>query len=63
MQYKTKFFLILFMLVGVMCFAQDVPAPDPEGRGINPPGMPIDGGLAILIAAGAYYGIRKSLKH
>ena len=51
------------MLVGVMCFAQDLPAPDPEGRGAPVPPAPIDGGLAILIAAGAYYGIKKSLKH
>ncbi|WP_434037177.1 PID-CTERM protein-sorting domain-containing protein [Formosa sp. 4Alg 33] len=28
-----------------------------------PTGVPIDGGLAILIAAGAYYGVKKSLKH
>ena len=62
MQHKTKLFLFIFLLAGILCFAQtDIP-PTPAVNGVPPPGTPIDGGLAILIAAGAYYGIKKSLK-
>ncbi|MHA7942374.1 PID-CTERM protein-sorting domain-containing protein [Formosa sp. 3Alg 14/1] len=63
MQDKTKFFLILFILVGVMCFAQTPPTPRAVNEAPPPPAFPVDGGLVILIAAGAFYGVKKSLKH
>ncbi|WP_435135902.1 PID-CTERM protein-sorting domain-containing protein [Formosa sp. A9] len=61
MQHKTKIFLILFFFAGVLCFAQETP-PTPDGRGPTPPGTPIDGGLVVLLVAGACYGIKKSSK-
>ncbi|WP_299776479.1 PID-CTERM protein-sorting domain-containing protein [uncultured Formosa sp.] len=64
MQNKYKLILLVFLLAGTTCFAQsgsNIP-PTPSTKGVTPPGTPIDGGLSILIAAGAFYGIKKSLK-
>lgn len=43
--------LFLFMLCSINIYSQ--PA-NP-----NPPGVPIDGGVGALIAAGAAYGVKK----
>ncbi|WP_159024239.1 PID-CTERM protein-sorting domain-containing protein [Formosa sp. L2A11] len=64
MQNKYKFILLVFLLAGSMCFAQSgnntPPTPSTQGAP-TPPGAPVDGGLSLLIAAGAFYGIKKSL--
>ncbi|MDW5289550.1 PID-CTERM protein-sorting domain-containing protein [Formosa sp. PL04] len=63
MQNKTKLILFMLLFTGCLCIAQTLPEPGtPEGRTPTAPGLPIDGGLTVLIAAGAYYGIKKSLK-
>ncbi len=59
MKLINKYSLILF--IGCLFFANSVLAGGPP---IPPdPGVPIDGGLTLLIAAGAGYGIKKLRKH
>jgi hypothetical protein len=63
---NTKIILILFFIVsfGSLCVA--LPPPPPTGGGPNcwpPPCVPIDGGISLLIAAGALYGGRKLYKN
>ena len=51
---------LLFMLVAlptVMVLAQDGP-PDPGDGGGGDPGVPIDGGISLLAAAGIAYGAK-----
>lgn len=45
----------------LLVFALEMKAqpPDPGGGQGDPPGIPIDGGLSILLAAGAAYGGKK----
>ncbi|CDF77732.1 hypothetical protein BN863_200 [Formosa agariphila KMM 3901] len=62
---KIKLFIFTFLLIGAVSIAQtNIDAPDgpPLPGAPNPPGLPIDGGLVILMAAGAYYGVKKSIK-
>ena len=49
-------FLIVFFI-----FIPSIVQADPGGGGCDPldPGCPIDGGLAVLLAVGAGYGIKK----
>lgn len=42
---------ILFILIPSVLFAQDGP---------NFPGVPIDGGLSVLLGAGVLYGAKKA---
>lgn len=76
---NTKFLSILVLSVGVTaaCFAGPPPHPanggngtgNQNGNGGGPPGcwpppcVPIDGGISLLIAAGAIYGGRKLYKN
>ncbi|WP_066222705.1 PID-CTERM protein-sorting domain-containing protein [Formosa haliotis] len=65
---KITKLIVVFILVSssAVCFAQvgkDNGPPVPSTvEGTPPPGLPIDGGLTFLIAAGAYYGIKKSIR-
>ncbi|GAB4450980.1 MAG: hypothetical protein OHK0036_10670 [Bacteroidia bacterium] len=57
--------LCLIILFSVLCisigFAAAPPPPPPPPPGCwPPPCIPIDGGVSILIAAGALYGAKKS---
>lgn len=55
--------LMLFLSASVFPLVKDPPEPKPEGPII--PGLPIDGGLSLLIIIGAAYGvyaIKKRLK-
>lgn len=47
------------MLIGTMAFAKKKGPPKPEEGGAPPPppGLPIDGGLSLLLASGVAYGI------
>jgi hypothetical protein len=70
MKRTFKFFLVATLFICFFVFAQnsraDGPPPPPPGGGHGgggngPPGggAPIDGGLSILLIAGAAYGARK----
>lgn len=58
---KVKVLLLCFsfMLIGTMAYAKKKGPPEPEfGNGPPPPvGLPIDGGLSLLLASGVAYGI------
>ena len=59
-QRKKIFASILFVLISCVTLAQTggppPPAPPP------PPGLPIDGGIYILLSLGILYGVRKLQK-
>jgi hypothetical protein len=48
----------LFLITSIAAFAQD-PGPDPGGD----PDAPIDGGIALLAAAGVAYGVKTLRKN
>jgi hypothetical protein len=54
------FILTSFLIMGIIANAQPDPGGDP---GDQPPpggGVPVDGGLAILLATGVGYGAKKA---
>ncbi|MFT6337735.1 MAG: hypothetical protein ACI8Q1_003794 [Parvicella sp.] len=57
--YKSllAFGVVTFFVISV-AFAQAPPPPPP-----TPPGVPIDGGLSLLAAAGIGYGASRYRKH
>lgn len=62
----TKRFLLLFIFIfGIVTLSRALPPPPPPPDGGDEPGcwpppcIPIDGGISLLIAAGAVYGGRK----
>lgn len=47
-----------FMLFSIPAYSQKDPVPpQPKTEGTSPPGLPIDGGLSLLLASGVVYGI------
>lgn len=46
--YKITILTVCFVFISVAAFAQGAP-----------PATPIDGGLSVLLAAGALYGVKK----
>jgi len=47
-----------FMLFSILAYSQKGPVPpQPKPNGPIPPGLPIDGGLSLLLASGVAYGI------
>jgi hypothetical protein len=61
MGFKQYSFLFLFLLLTIVSSA-GVPPPPPPGTGPScwpPPCIPIDGGITLLMAAGAAYGAKK----
>lgn len=56
---KSVWALVL-MVVAVGVFAQGPPPPPPPPA--PPPGVPIDGGIFLLMGAGLVYGARKLYK-
>ncbi len=61
---KHKYFKYLFFGVFFLCAVSivfgAVPPPPPPPGCWPPPCIPIDGGVSLLIAAGALYGVKKS---
>ncbi|HRG87402.1 MAG TPA: hypothetical protein PLW44_00165 [Chitinophagales bacterium] len=51
---------LVLMVVAVGVFAQGPPPPPPPPA--PPPGVPIDGGIFLLLGAGLVYGARKLYK-
>jgi len=64
---NTKFLSILVLTIGFSTFCLAGPPPNPTNGGTPgcwpPPCIPIDGGISLLIAAGAIYGGRKLYKN
>jgi len=50
---------ILFVLISFVCVAQSGPPPPSPPP---PPGLPIDGGLSILLGLGLFFGVKSILK-
>jgi hypothetical protein len=53
--YKISLVLMLMTVIPFSAMAQDDPGEGPDA--------PIDGGLSVLIAAGAAYGVKKYREH
>ena len=63
---STKFLLSLLFIIGFTSLCVALPPPPPSGGSFDcwpPPCVPIDGGISLLIAAGAIYGGRKLYKN
>ena len=61
-----RFLLLLLFAVIVTAVCNALPPPPPSGGVPDcwpPPCIPIDGGISLLIAAGAIYGGRKLYKN
>jgi hypothetical protein len=62
---NTRFLLSFIFIIGFTAFCVALPPPPPPPGGGDEPGcwpppcIPIDGGISLLIAAGAVYGGRK----
>ena len=56
----TAFTIVLFCFNHLMFGAAPPPPPPPSPPCWPPPCIPIDGGVSILIVAGALYGAKKS---
>ena len=58
-------FIILFSLMSIISYSnggkKGIPAPKPNGPP-GDPGLPIDGGVSILLVLGAAYGVYKLRK-
>ena len=65
---NKRFFIITVILIGMVSICEALPPPPPPPSGGDVPGcwpppcVPIDGGISLLIAAGAIYGGRKLYK-
>ncbi len=56
----VKLFILCFsfMLIGVVAYSKKIlPTPEEGGAPPPPPGLPIDGGLSLLLISGVAYGI------
>ena len=51
---------ILFVLISFVCVAQGSGPPPPSPP--PPVGLPVDGGILVLLGLGLVYGIKKLLK-
>lgn len=63
---NSKFSLVFIFIVGLTTFCVAGAPPPPPGSDPGcwpPPCIPIDGGISLLIAAGAIYGGRKLYKN
>lgn len=61
MNLRQLFLIAFFAVIGAVSYAA-APPPPPPGNGPAcwpPPCVPIDGGITLLMAAGAAYGAKK----
>lgn len=62
-----KKYITIMIFVALLFASNDISAQCPPGQAPNPagrcrpvgPGLPIDGGLVILLAAGVAFGVKK----
>jgi len=62
MSIKQSILIGFFAILAAVSYAAPAPPPPPPGSGPPcwpPPCIPIDGGITILIVAGAAYGAKK----
>jgi hypothetical protein len=65
MNLKQLFLIGFFVAISALSYAAPFPPPPPPGNGPAcwpPPCIPIDGGITLLMAAGAAYGAKKFLE-
>ena len=55
---KVSLLFMLLALPTIMVLAQDEDPPPPGDGGGGDPGVPIDGGISLLAAAGIAYGAK-----
>jgi hypothetical protein len=63
---NTRFLFLVLFIIGFATISIALPPPPPSGVAPDcwpPPCVPIDGGISLLIAAGAIYGGRKLYKN
>jgi hypothetical protein len=66
---KSIIKLILSLAIWLLCFGSAMAAPKPPGGGGPPPcwplpcSVPIDGGVGLLLAAGAALGAKKIMDY
>jgi hypothetical protein len=60
-QMNTRFIILFIFTIGITSFCLAAAPPPPHGGAgcWPPPCVPIDGGISLLIAAGAIYGGKK----
>ncbi|MBL4905676.1 MAG: hypothetical protein JKZ00_06660 [Flavobacteriaceae bacterium] len=56
MKKRIKYTLIVAILLTATMYGQAVPPPVPPPP---PPGLPIDGGIFLLLLSGVVYGVKK----
>ena len=57
-KYVTLIVFVMFVFISNIAIAQCPPG-SPPGCPPNPPGLPIDGGIGILLAVGLGYAVHK----
>lgn len=62
MRNRHKALFILFVAICTITFAAPPPPPGSAPTCWPPPCVPIDGGITLLMAAGAAYGAKKFLQ-
>lgn len=53
----TYFWCTVMLLLSTSVFTHEKKPPEPKPAGPPPPGLPIDGGISLLLIAGAVYGV------
>ena len=56
---RRQILTVLFISFAMLASSQAVPPPIPPPP---PPGLPIDGGLFLLLASGIFYGVKRLVK-
>ena len=51
--------LLILLMVMTMNLSNALATSDPDDPSLNDPAVPIDGGISLLLAAGAVYGARR----
>jgi hypothetical protein len=61
MLHNHKIIRVLFILLMVMTLnlSNALATTDPDDPSLNDPAIPVDGGISVLLAASAVYGVRR----
>ena len=58
---KTLIATALFLIISIVGVAQQFVTPPAPDERVPPPGLPIDGGILVLVVLGLFYGVYKLL--